>query len=218
MVYVISDIHGRKDRFDDIMEQIALTEQDTLYVLGDVIDRNPDGITLLRYIMQQPNVKMLLGNHEYMMLNALGSQEHIRVWYRNGGDITHKLWKKQRLSARESILQYLYALPLTVELNVDGKRYRLVHGYSPDENTLASTDLQALTHDIVWKRVQSTDQGPQDRTVIFGHTPTFYYQDCKPIQIWYGRHLIGIDCGAAYAQGRLACLRLDDLKEFYSRC
>ena len=41
------------------------------------------------------------------------------------------------------------------------------------------------------------------------------------MRIWYGNGLIGIDCGAAYPtgmnpKGRLACLRLDDMKEFYS--
>ena len=41
MIYVISDIHGRKDRFEDVLEQINLQENDVLYILGDVIDRNP---------------------------------------------------------------------------------------------------------------------------------------------------------------------------------
>ena len=71
MIYVMSDIHGQKRRFDSVMEQINLQPEDTLYILGDVIDRNPDGIRILRQIMAMPNAKMVLGNHEYMMLNAL---------------------------------------------------------------------------------------------------------------------------------------------------
>ena len=47
MIYVMSDIHGQKRRFDSVMKQINLQPEDTLYVLGDVIDRNPDGIKLL---------------------------------------------------------------------------------------------------------------------------------------------------------------------------
>ena len=70
MIYVMSDIHGQKRRFDSVMEQINLQPEDTLYILGDVIDRNPDGIRILRQIMAMPNAKMVLGNHEYMMLNA----------------------------------------------------------------------------------------------------------------------------------------------------
>ena len=44
MIYVMSDIHGQKRRFDSVMKQINLQPDDTLYILGDVIDRNPDGI------------------------------------------------------------------------------------------------------------------------------------------------------------------------------
>ena len=71
MIYVMSDIHGQKRRFDSVMKQINLQPDDTLYILGDVIDRNSDGIKILRQIMAMPNAKMLLGNHELMMMNAL---------------------------------------------------------------------------------------------------------------------------------------------------
>ena len=37
MVYVLSDVHGRIDRFESILHQIDLNEDDRLYVLGDVI-------------------------------------------------------------------------------------------------------------------------------------------------------------------------------------
>ena len=47
MVYVMADIHGMQDYFDDVLEQIQLREEDTLYILGDVVDRGPDGIPLL---------------------------------------------------------------------------------------------------------------------------------------------------------------------------
>ena len=39
MIYVMSDIHGQKRRFDSVMKQINLQPDDTLYILGDVIDR-----------------------------------------------------------------------------------------------------------------------------------------------------------------------------------
>ena len=71
MIYVMSDIHGNRRRFDSIMDQIQLQPEDKLYVIGDVIDRHPDGISILLQLMEMPNVTMLLGNHEFMMLNAI---------------------------------------------------------------------------------------------------------------------------------------------------
>ena len=71
MIYVMSDIHGRKDRFEDVLEQINLQENDVLYILGDVIDRNPSGVSLLRYIQtpQQTQISLpvLVTHHLYMM-------------------------------------------------------------------------------------------------------------------------------------------------------
>ncbi len=44
MIYVMSDIHGNRRRFDSIMEQIRLQPEDHLYVIGDVVDRHPNYI------------------------------------------------------------------------------------------------------------------------------------------------------------------------------
>ena len=57
MIYVMSDIHGNTARFESVMKQIDLQPTDTLYVLGDVIDRFPDGIRILRRLMKMSNVK-----------------------------------------------------------------------------------------------------------------------------------------------------------------
>ena len=218
MVYVMSDIHGRKDRFEDILEQIELKEEDTLYILGDIIDRNPYGIALLKEIMAKPNIKMILGNHELMMLEALQAKCKIFLWYSNGGEITHERWKKYRIVTREKMLHYLNGLPFMLEIEVNGKPFRLVHGKSPTKKQIACKSENMLKNIVVWERVMPGDTGPEGITVIFGHTPTCYYHKCEPLKIWYSKNLIGIDCGAAYYDGRLACLRLDDMKEFYSKC
>ena len=56
----MSDIRGRKDHFDDILKQIKLAGKYMLYILGDAVDRNPDGITLLKYIMSKHNLLILI--------------------------------------------------------------------------------------------------------------------------------------------------------------
>mgnify|MGYP003242918501 FL=1 len=89
--YVLSDAHGHLDYFESVLAQIDLQPDDTLYVLGDVIDRGTHGIEILRRIIAMPNAKMLLGNHEFMMLNALGEpydgerrnvSDSCELWYR----------------------------------------------------------------------------------------------------------------------------------------
>ena len=90
-IYVVSDIHGESELFYDILKQIRFTDEDHLYILGDVIDRGPDGIALLRRIMNTPNMTLLLGNHEYMMLQYFSpwaTDTEIRRWNKNGNTPT----------------------------------------------------------------------------------------------------------------------------------
>ena len=71
MVYAVSDIHGCYDKYIDLLNEINFSPDDTLYVLGDVIDRGPDGFKIMLDMAQRPNVVNLLGNHEAMAMDAL---------------------------------------------------------------------------------------------------------------------------------------------------
>ncbi len=148
MTYVLGDIHGNKRRFNSIMKQIELQRSDTLYVLGDVIDRNSDGIRILRQIMAMPNAVMLLGNHEHMMLQTLywpveGDKKQVKTireenkyrWYRNGGYITHSSIKHTQKTIRQEIFEYLDNLPVNVDVEVNGRKFLLTHA-APTEDFL----------------------------------------------------------------------------------
>ena len=234
--YVMSDIHGNSRRFQSIMNQIKLQPEDTLYVLGDVIDRFPDGIRILKQLMKMPNVKMLLGNHEHMMLDALGEPYRgipddrgtdymMRLWYRNGGDVTHEYWKRIRKDVRREVLDYLHSLPLEYRITVHGMDYRLVHG-APEELYERYGHRYANKEQFaVWKRWDKYAFPKTPYIMVFGHTPTNEYDSACPMEIWYDENKIGIDCGSGwpddpedfyYGFGRLACLRLEDAEEFYS--
>lgn len=230
MIYVVSDIHGHEGRFQSILEQIQLKPEDTLCVLGDVVDRHPGGIRILRKIMAMPNARMILGNHEYMMLRALGepyddnyddgrAMEH---WYRNGGRVTLESWMQFPETARREMLDWLLSLPLYLDVEAGSKQYKLVHG-APVECYTPEPRYKNPIHYAVWKRLGPEDALPGDYTLVFGHTPTVYYQDPSPMEIWRHGRLICIDCGSGAedtgpeaGKGRLACLRLDDGQEFYS--
>lgn len=67
MIYCMSDIHGELDRFKAMLELINFSSDDTLYIIGDVIDRHPGGVEILKIIKDKPNMFMLLGNHEQIL-------------------------------------------------------------------------------------------------------------------------------------------------------
>ena len=232
MIYVTADIHGNIERYRSLMSKIDLKPNDTLYVLGDVIDRHPDGIKILLEIMDSDNIKMLLGNHEYMMLNALRPPanasgydhvENVKIWHHNGGEVTHDAFIDAPLDTKDRIIQFLKDLPINIDLEVNDKKYKLVHAmsvtkypYYPDRYYyIDKTDF------AVWCRWHIGDSKPRNYTMIFGHTPTNHYQDKNPMEIFHSGRVIGIDCGSGFPAKdnrgpRLACLRLDDMAEFYS--
>lgn len=67
--YAISDIHGMYGSYMDVIG--GLEEKDTLYVIGDVVDRGKNGISILQDMMKRKNVKFILGNHEWQMIQVL---------------------------------------------------------------------------------------------------------------------------------------------------
>lgn len=224
MTYVLSDIHGNLRLYREIMEQINLQPEDTIYVLGDVIDRHPDGITILEELMAMPNTKLLLGNHEDMMLSALTMRvdpddywsvqmrrDALTLWYHNGGRVTHDAMDQLDGAERREIFRFLRSLPNEYRVTVNGRTYLLVHG-APRELCPGGEDQHEFT---VWERLTVDALMPEGVTVIFGHTPTLEYQPDNPLKIWYGNRMIGIDCGSGFPdgwpeRGRLACLRLED--------
>ena len=44
MTYAMSDLHGCYDKYKKMLEKIHFGEDDTLYILGDVVDRGDGGI------------------------------------------------------------------------------------------------------------------------------------------------------------------------------
>jgi len=92
MKYVISDIHGCLKTFKQLLKLIDFNKKDTLYLLGDYIDRGPNSKGVIDFIWELINdgftVKCLIGNHEQMLLKAYRDPEKLNHWIRNGGDIT----------------------------------------------------------------------------------------------------------------------------------
>ena len=225
--YCMADIHGMLGAFHAMLEKIAFSREDTLYILGDVFDRGPDGIPVLREIMAHENMHMLLGNHEYMMLEALFTRKtevEISRWARNGNGPTMKGWNALTEEVQKQIYTYLRGLPDHLEVEAGGRCYYLVHGF-PGENT----------HDRVWGRPCQLDLEPPipGKQLIIGHTPVPYLlcRNEEEENLYFKRmektgalnrilHTAGywdIDCSCGHsdAGGALGCIRLEDLREFY---
>lgn len=67
MTYVMSDIHDCCREYSEMLEKIACSNTDLLYIIGNVVDRGPDVIPLLEDIVERCSVGLPAGNHGYEM-------------------------------------------------------------------------------------------------------------------------------------------------------
>ena len=234
MIYVVSDIHGRLDRLKRLVEVINLKISDTLYILGDMIDRGNDSIDVIKYVMNHDNIVSLMGNHERMMLDALKLNDKYEMnhWDINGNDKTKDDFYKLNILEQNKILDYLNSLEyfkiinnkfLLVHAGIDISLLKLDIEFMDFENALYAQD-----HELLWVRDEFLKseglKNYNNYTIIFGHTPRpslnrrLNLKPELPYKIWYDevyKNKICIDTGNCCDNGRMSCLRLDDFKEFY---
>lgn len=170
--YVMSDFHGRHDLFMRMLEKISFSSTDTLYILGDVADRGPDGIKTFLYIMDKPNIIFLVGNHEMFLLSAvkrmlimgtkdpdkLLSTQEFMIWIYNGGIPTWNSFILQSRDVRNAILTYIGNGYLVIpDLVVNGKHFYLCHATHldtyVDSPVLFKNATGEMKQHVVWDRV-----------------------------------------------------------------
>ncbi|MBQ3151040.1 MAG: metallophosphoesterase [Clostridia bacterium] len=230
MVYVVSDIHGYPlEKFKEHLSSTGFSDDDFLYVLGDVIDRGTDGIKILRWLAELPNAELILGNHEAMMLSCSFLFEEITDdsvsmlnddsigafsdWMLNGGEQTLSALKDLSNEERSDILHYLCDAPLYEAITVNDRDFLLTHSGlgSFDKNKKLSAYKE---HDFLRTRPTTDTVYFDDIITVFGHTPTFVYGEQYRGKALKTKTWINIDAGAAAGHPPMI-LRLDDMKEFY---
>ena len=215
-----------------MLEKINLQSTDTLYVLGDVLDRGPHPIETILKLMEMPNAICIIGNHEYMAIQCLGflSQEiteetiqrldareiaNLHNWLSNGAASTIREFHALGEEMRQEVIEFIKEFSAFEEVTVNGTDYLLVHAglgnYAPGKPVEEYT-----LHDIIWARADYDTKYFEDVHVISGHTPTqFIKSNPRPGYIYRANNHIAIDCGCTFEGGRLGAICLDTGKEYY---
>ena len=230
MTYVISDLHGYPiEKLKMLLEKAEFGEDDFLYILGDVMDRNGDGgVGILLWLLEQTNVQLLLGNHEAMLLScdfvfdeitedsvaAMNSEkiELLNNYMLNGGDITLKALRALPREKQQDILDYLRDCPLYEAVTAGGKDFILVHaGFDNFSKKRKISDYSP--EELLWAEPEIDDEYYDGIHTVFGHTPTSLMDKEYSGKIVKTRTWTDIDCGAGSGREPIL-LRLDDNKEF----
>jgi len=204
---VIGDVHGHYDALSGLFENIAPDQNDEIYFLGDLIDRGPQSSQVVEFVIKN-NYNCILGNHEIMLLDALGkgqlNHQAFQGWLQNGGNATVMSYG-HKMPPLEHI-EWMKNLPLYFDLD----NYWLVHAGVDPSLPL----LQQSADEFCWIRREfhgSVTPFFQNKTIIIGHTITFTFNGLKPGQLAKGNGWIVIDTGVYHhEQGWLTALDLND--------
>lgn len=194
--YVFSDVHGHFGTLDRLLERVSPSSDDRIFMLGDMIDRGPDPIAVVRCCRELPNTTVLMGNHEDLMLSYYaewGDPTTAFNWEINGAGPTMAGLRALPVEERIELARWIFTLPLYAQTEVAGRRYLLVHagidprridhvdGQAWDEAAVDRMVQNQYRDDLMWIRedfwgaptglLNERGEGP---IVIAGHTPTRY--------------------------------------------
>ena len=80
-LYCIGDIQGCDDALDRLLDTLAFSpSRDTIFVLGDLVNRGPDSLAVLRRLIGYgTSARCLLGNHDlHLLAVAAGARKRKR--------------------------------------------------------------------------------------------------------------------------------------------
>lgn len=167
--WAIGDIHGCDVALERLLREVAPAADDTLVVLGDVIDRGPgskQAIAQLVEWQQKCKVVLILGNHEEMMLDSLAVAvgSWTDDWLRFGGAATIHSYGGENYDIPEEHFEFLQS----------GLEY-----WETDANLFVHANLEAGVpleeQSVEWLRwthlTGNEEPHASGKRVICGHTP-----------------------------------------------
>ena len=236
---VTSDIHGCLSYFKNVLEKVSFSDEDILFIVGDIIEKGSENLNTLRYVMElykRGNVVALIGNVDAYRLKLIQNLNednvndfydyivNLRKWV--GSSFYQELAaecgytlnsaddvlaaKSDVLSHFETEFKFLAELPTVVET----KNFVFVHGGLREKKVLDNADKSVLE---LTKYDAFAEKTPFifDKYVITGHWPVSLYstsiQQFNPI-INKDKRIISLDGGCGVKKdGQLNLLIIPDI-------
>lgn len=171
-IIAIGDIHGCHLEFGELLEKLALTKEDRVVLLGDLVNRGPDSCKVIDLARENRAIS-LLGNHELRFLNYRRTKN--KEFLKNGDLETF-----EKLRAED----WTYLEAMTLTHYVEDLQLVFVHGgFLPNEPWQKQpanvvTRIQVIDRDgKPKKRAECEDCPPWADLwngppfVVYGHTP-----------------------------------------------
>lgn len=231
MTYVIGDIHGCFDKYEAMLNKMQPTDNDAVFVLGDVIGIGDDGIAILQDMMYRTNIYPVLGEQEYMAKKVFPdvseytsleeakseltgeNAQNLEKWLEMKAEKTLVDFLSLDEEGKESIIDYLSEFQPYEKIKAGGKTFVLCH--SGIDSFEEEKDLDDYSEeDFVFAKTDYSRIYFSDKYLVTGHMPTVAIDKALMGKVYAKKRHLALDCGAVYS-GRLAGVCLDTLKVYY---
>lgn len=216
---VFGDIHGGLKALIQLLEKIALKENDRLIFLGDYVDGWSESAQVIDFLInlsQKQECIFIRGNHDVWCHEWLKNDVVNDIWFMHGGKSTIESYQNMDASAKEKHLDFFANMK---DYFVDEDNNLFIHaGFSsmhgPEKEHYASNFSWDRT---LWEMALTMDKRIKKDSILFpkrlllyneiyiGHTPTLHYNIEIPMQ---GCNVWNIDTGAGF-YGKLSCMEIE---------
>ena len=142
-LYLIGDVQGCNSALQRLLDEISFSaSRDTLYLLGDLVNRGPDSAGVLRRLMAYGDAaQCLLGNHD---LHLLALSQRVRKPGRH--DTLNNILQAPD---RHAMLEWLRWQKMAMALTIDGHDLLMVHAgvlpsWSASQTMALATEVETV--------------------------------------------------------------------------
>lgn len=166
-LYLIGDIQGCDAPLQQLLDTLGFSpSRDTVYVLGDLVNRGPQSLAVLRRLHRLgASARCLLGNHD---LHLLAVAAGVRDAHRND-----TLAEVLAAPDRPALLDWLHHQPLAMHETLEGHPVLMVHAGVMPSWTVEQTMALAAEVQSVLRSSQRSDF--LDR--MYGNKPARWHDD-----------------------------------------
>jgi len=220
--FAIGDIHGNYKSLKQVIKESKIDkENDTLIVLGDVVDGYPDVVKVIDELLTFKNLIGILGNHDFWCRDFLEFGTAVPQWLAQGGQNTFDDYLANSGKQEEHLNKYFKKL--VPYYHDTEKNHVYTHGGFNWHLTLKQNSLGNFLWDRHMVETAQTWQANHDfrdmellkfpnfDTIFVGHTSTQIEYDYRYQSSTYPAflsNLINLDTGAGW-KGKLTIMDVD---------
>lgn len=225
-VLAIGDIHGGLKALIQLLNKMAVKDEDTLIFVGDYVDGWSESAQVVQFLMElsrKINCVFIKGNHDVWCEDWLRDNDVNPTWYMHGGKETMESYEGFSLEMKKQHLEFFEKMPLYY---IDDEDRLFIHAGFTSMHGVKKEVFEACFYfdRTLWEMALTMDSRidrdselypnrlKHYKEIYIGHTPTIYFKSdipMKAINVW------NIDTGAAFT-GKLSAIDINSKEVFQS--